>query len=181
VPADTAMSASPDGAGSNGVYFVSDEAKNLSLFQYVHLTPGSYSIGFDSYDTINGSAQPHDGVLTADIAGVQLANFSLASVAPGLWTTHSGTADITTEGDYLVSFVFNTPFTPSNPDPNSPGGEYNAKDVVIDRAFVIADPAGGGTIIPSVPIPGSMPMFGAALTVLGVVGYSLKRKAAAAA
>ena len=181
VPADNAASASPDLAGSNGVYFVSDEAKNLSLYQYVHLTPGSYSIGFDSYDTRNGNEQPHDGVLTAEIAGVQLANFSLASVSPGSWFSHSGTAEITTEGNYLVSFVFNTPDTPANPDPLNPGGEYNAKDVVIDRAFVIADAGGGGTVIPSVPIPGALPMFGAALVALGAIRYGTKRKGTAAA
>jgi hypothetical protein len=105
VPTDNAISLSPDAAGSNGVYFVSDEAKNLSLFQVVRLTPGSYEIGFDSYDTFNGSDQPHDATLTANIAGVELANFDLASVAPGVWNSHSGVAKISTAGDYLVSLL----------------------------------------------------------------------------
>jgi hypothetical protein len=72
----------------------------------VHLTPGSYEIGFDSYDTFNGSVQPHDASLTANIAGVELANFDLASVAPGVWSAYSGVAKISTAGDYLVSFTF---------------------------------------------------------------------------
>ena len=183
VPADTASSASPDGAGSNGVYFVSDEAKGLSLSQSVYLTPGSYDIGFDSYDTFNGSIQPHDATLTAEIAGVQLADFELSSVAPGVWTSHTGEARIGTAGDYLVSFVFDTPDTPADPVPNNPGGEYDAKDVVIDRAFVIASSGGGGTVVSSVPLPSSAPMFGAALVALGAVGYDLRRtgKAAVAA
>ena len=182
VPADNASSASPDPVGSNGVYFVSDEAKDLSLFQYVHLTPGSYNIGFDSYDTNNGANQPHDAVLSAEIAGVQLANFSLSTVSSGSWSTHAGTANITTAGDYLVSFVFNTPDTPVDPDPANPDGKYNAKDVVIDRAYVIASLSGGGTPIPS-PVP---PSFLSAdvrrrLLALGAVGYGMKRKAKAAA
>ena len=57
VPTDNSMSESPDAAGSNGVYFVSDAATNLSLYQYVFLTPGSYDIGFDSYATRNGYVQ----------------------------------------------------------------------------------------------------------------------------
>lgn len=176
VPVDDASSASPDAAGANGVYFVSDEAKNLSLSQYVYLTPGSYKIGFDSYDTLNGASQPHDAVLTAQIAGVQLTSFKLSSVSPGSWSSHTGKAKIETAGDYLVSFAFNTPDTPTDPVPSNAGGEYNAKDVVIDRAFVIAASGGGGTIVSSVPLPASAPMFGAALLALGAVGYGLRRK-----
>jgi hypothetical protein len=153
VPTDDAASLSPEAAGQNGVYFVTDEAKNLSLYQSVYLTPGSYEIGFDSYDTFNGAEQPHDATFTANIAGVQLADFDLASVAPGVWTSYSGVAKITTAGDYLVSFTFNTPDTPADPDPANPAGEYNAKDVVIDRAYVIADSAGGGVTIPGAAAP----------------------------
>jgi hypothetical protein len=82
-----------------------------------------------------------------------LANFDVASVAPGVWTSYSGVAKITTAGDYLVSFTFNTPDTPANPDPANPGGKYNAKDVVIDRAYVIGDANGGGVPIPSAAVP----------------------------
>ena len=150
VPTDNAISLSPDATGAQGVYFVTDEAKNLSLYQYVTLTPGSYDIGFDSYDTFNGNAQPHDATLTASIAGTQVANFSLSSVGPGSWSTHEGVALIETAGQYLVSFTFNTPDTPDNPLPNNPGDIYDAKDVVIDRAYVIAYPNGGGIAIPPV-------------------------------
>jgi PEP-CTERM motif len=175
VPTDDAMSLSPDPAGLNGVYFVSDEAKKLSLFQIVHLTPGSYEIGFDSYDTFNGSIQPHDATLTANIAGVQLANFDLASVNPGIWNSFSGVAKISTAGDYLVSFTFNTPDTPSNPDPANPGGEFNAKDVVIDRAYVISDAAGGGVSVPAaVPEPASWVLM---ISGFSLIGCLLRRRA----
>jgi PEP-CTERM motif len=179
VPIDDAASLSPDAAGQNGVYFVSDEAKNLSLYQSVYLTPGSYEIGFDSYDTLNGAEQPHDATFTANIAGVQLANFDLASVAPGVWTSYSGVAKITTAGDYLVSFTFNTPDTPANPDPANPGGEYNAKDVVIDRAYVIGDADGGGVPIPSaaVPEPTTWAMMALGFVGLGFLGRRGSRRA----
>jgi hypothetical protein len=164
VSVDTATSLSPDAAGQDAVYFVSDEAKNLSLFQVVHLNPGSYDIGFDSYDTFNGDEQPHDATLTANIAGVELANFDLASVTPGVWNSYSRVAKITTAGDYLVSFTFNTPDTPADPNPANPRGEYNAKDVVIDRAYLISDAAGGGVSIPTgVPEPASWVLRSAAL------------------
>jgi hypothetical protein len=179
VPTDTALSSSPDPAGQNAVYFVSDEAKNLSLFQIVHLDPGSYKIGFDSYDTFNGDEQPHDATLTANIAGVELANFDLASVTPGVWNSYSGVAKITTAGDYLVSFIFNTPDTPADPDPANPGGEYNAKDVVIDRAYLISDAAGGGVSIPTaVPEPASWVLM---VSGFGLIGCLLRRRVSGAA
>jgi PEP-CTERM motif len=179
VPTDTALSSSPDPAGQDAVYFVSDEAKNLSLFQIVHLDPGSYDIGFDSYDTFDGAQQPHDATLTADIAGVQLASFDLASVIPGVWNAYSGVAKITTAGDYLVSFTFNTPDTPADPDPTNPGGEYNAKDVVIDRAYLIGDAAGGGVSIPTgVPEPASWALMASGF---GLIGFLMRRRASRAA
>ena len=137
VPTDNAPSASPDSAGLNGVYFVSDTAKNLSVYQNVYLTPGSYQIGFDTYDTFNGAVQPNDANLAADIAGVELANYKLSSVEPGIWTTHAGTALITTAGYYPVAFIFNPTAFP-------------AKDVVIDRAYVIGGASGGMPVAPIV-------------------------------
>lgn len=72
VPADNAVSKSPDTAGGHRVYFVSDEATNLSLSQSIYLTPGSYDIGFDSFDTYNGSMQPHDAQFTAQLQACSL-------------------------------------------------------------------------------------------------------------
>lgn len=183
VPVDNASSLSPDSAGSNGVYFVSDEAKNLGLTQTIYLGVGSYDIGFDSYDTINGSQQPHDAILTANIAGVQLASFALSSVSAGSWTSHTGEAQITTAGNYLVSFLFDTPDTPANPDPANALGQYNAKDVIIDRAYVVAANDNGGTPVGSTPVttpigvpePASLLSLGTFLALLLVKKVAARR------
>ena len=160
VPTDDAMSASPDGPGLQGAYFVSDQATDLSLYQYVYLTPGSYDIGFDTYDTYNGFDQPGDATLTAEIAGVQLASYQLSSVQPGIWSTHSGEADILTAGDYLVTFTFNTPGSPEN-----------AKDVVIDQAYVLASPTGGGVPISAAP---EASVWALMVAGVGLIGAALR-------
>ena len=164
VPTDNASSLSPDGAGSYGVYFVSDQATNLTISQEVYLTPGSYDIGFDSYFTLNGFMQPGDAVFTADIAGVKLADIDLASVVPGAWTTHEGEADILTAGNYLVSFTFNTPDAPEN-----------AKDVVIDQAYIVGSNDGGGIPISAAPEPSTWFLMMAGLAAIGL-GFRRLRK-----
>ena len=162
VPIDNAASAGPDSAGSKGVYFVSDSATNLSVYQDVYLTPGSYEIGFDSYATYNGFVQLQDANFSASIAGVRLANFEVSTVAPGIWATHAGVALVTTAGDYLVSFEFNTS-----------GG--NAKDIVIDRAYVVSDSNGGGIPIAPVPEPSTCALMLGGLAVLPLVRAQRRR------
>jgi hypothetical protein len=166
VPADDAVSADPDPAGDYGVYFVADHADNLSVYQEIYLTPGSYDIGFDSYDTYNGAQEPNDANLTAQIAGVTLADFNLSSVQPGSWSTHTGEAKITVAGEYAVAFVFNTKIFP-------------AKDVVIDRAYVVPDGNGAGDLVPphffpfGVPEPASWSLM---ILGLGFAGQRLRRE-----
>lgn len=162
VPTDNAASAGPDPAGSNGVYFVSDSATHLSVYQDVYLTPGSYDIGFDSYATYNGFVQPQDANFSASIAGVRLANFEVSTVAPGTWATHAGVALVTTAGNYLVSFEFNTS-----------GG--NAKDLVIDRAYVVSDSNGGGTPIAPVPEPSTYALLLGGLALWPIVRAQRRR------
>ncbi len=160
VPTDDAPSLSPDGAGDYGVYFVSDQAHDVSIYQDVYLTPGSYDIGFDSYFTNNGFAEPGDSTLTATIAGQSLADIDLNSIIPGVWTTHAGKADILSAGNYLVSFTFNSPDSP----------EY-AKDVVIDQAYVVGDSGGGGVPISAAPEPATWALM---LAGVGMAGAALR-------
>ena len=165
VPVDNATSADPDAAGDYGVYFVADHADNLSVYQEVYLNPGSYDIGFDSYDTYNGAQEPYDANLKAQIAGVTLADFNLSTVQPGSWSTHTGEAKVTVAGEYAVAFVFNTAIFP-------------AKDVVIDRVYVVPDSNGAGDLVPprffpfGVPEPASWALM---IMGLGFVGQALRR------
>ena len=76
VPVDNATSVDPDQAGSTGSTLSVTRLRTSLCLSSFYLTPGSYDIGFDSYDTYNGRSQPHDAILTAEIAGVQLANFT---------------------------------------------------------------------------------------------------------
>ena len=151
VIADNAVTASPDAAGTHGLYFVSDRA-SIRLSQIVHLTPGSYQIGFDAYAPLNGYLNLFDAHFSGDIANVNLANYNVHSSTPGVWNNHSGLAQVLNEGDYVVQFGFDTSSIPS-------------ADVVIDRVFITASAQGGGTPIAggSVPEPASL-----ALAALGL-------------
>ena len=143
VPQDNAPSKSPDPAGQNAVYLVSDAAVNLTLSQKVYLNAGSHEIGFDSYDTFNGAQQKYDAELTATIAGVKLADFFASTVQPGIWTTHAGEAYVSQAGYYDVDFVFNADTFP-------------AKDILIDRVYVINVVGDGGTPIGGSPPPSAV-------------------------
>ena len=148
---DNSGSISPDAVGSKAAYFVSD-ASSQTLSQTVHLTPGTYQIGFSAYAPNNGYANLRDGQFTASIAGVTLANYSISSGPAATWQDFSGQKVVTTEGDYAVQFSFLT---------NNNGA---AKDVVIDRVYVAAAP---------VPEPETYAML---LCGLGLMGAVTRRR-----
>lgn len=156
VPAPTNATLSPDAAGTHGAYFVDDHAVNQGLTQLVFLAAGSYRIGFDVYAPANGYSNINDASFSAQIAGVTLANYLVSSRPSTTWTNFSGLATIVNAGFYSASFVFNTP------------GQGVAKDVVIDRVFVVASNETGGRVIPE---PGSLALVGIAL-----VGLAAARK-----
>jgi len=156
VPAPTNATLSPDAAGTRGAYFVDDHAVNQGLSQSIFLAAGSYRIGFDVYAPANGYANFNDASFSAQIAGITLANYMVSTRTSTVWTNFSGLATIVNAGFYLASFVFNTP------------GQGVAKDVVIDRVFVVASDETGGRVIPE---PGSLALFGIAL-----VGLATARK-----
>jgi hypothetical protein len=149
---------SPDAAGTRAAYFVDDAAVGVNLSQTVFLTAGNYRIGFDAYAPANGYKNPFDASFVAQIAGTTLADYMVSEGPATTWVNYSGLASIAVDGNYLVSFVFDTP------------GQGSAKDIVLDRVFVLATDEGGGTPI-SIPEPGTWALLG-----LGLAGMAAVRK-----
>lgn len=149
---------SPDASGERAAYFVDNGAVNAGLSQTIFLEAGTYRIGFDVYAPMNGYKNRFDASFVAQIAGMTLADYMVSDGPATTWVNYSGLATIAADGDYLVSFLFNTP------------GRGSAKDVVLDRVFVVESDEGGGAVI-SVPEPGTWTMLG-----LGLAGLVATRK-----
>ncbi len=148
VPVPMDATASPDAAGLRGAYFVDDGSVNESLSQLIFLAAGNYRIGFDVYAPNNGYANPNDAMFAAQIAGITLANYAVSTRPSATWTNYTALATVASSGFYSASFVFNTP------------NRGTAKDVVIDRVYVISTDETGGLAIPE---PGSLALVGIAL------------------
>lgn len=158
VPSDPIVLGSDDAGGNYGVYFVDDIA-HQTLSQTIHLTAGTYEIGFDAYAPQNGFNNTNDAQFEATIAGIQLANYSVHDQnQPTVWLHYSGLANVLADGDYIVNFDF------------SPEGNP-ASDVVVDRVYVLASDQGGGTPVGDVPEPMTLSLFGA-----GLVGAAMARR-----
>ena len=134
IPSDPLTTGSPDAGGTHAAYFAEDVARQ-TLTQSIFLAAGTYEIGFDAYDPMNGYNNPFDAMFSGSIAGVTLANYSVKNSPVAMWREFSGLALVSTSGFYDVSFDF------------IPGG-FRAADVVIDRVYVVASDQGGGTPIP---------------------------------
>ena len=157
VPQANSSTLSPDASGTRAAYFVDNHAVNASLSQTNVLEAGTYRIGFDAYAPANGYKNPFDASFVAQIAGVTLADYMVSEGPATTWVNYSGLASIASDGNYLVSFVFNTP------------GLGSAKDVVLDRVFVLATDEAGGTPI-GIPEPGTLALLG-----LGIAGLAVFR------
>jgi len=158
IPSDPLITGSPDEGRLHAAYFVDDVA-HQTLIQTIFLPVGTYEIGFDAYNPLNGYNNPNDATFTGSIAGVNLANYSVKSSPVATWTSFNGLATITAAGNYLVSFDF-------APMGFMASGNAQAADVVIDRVYVIASDRTGGTPIPE---PITLSLFGAGLICAGAV------------
>lgn len=143
IPPDDSASASPDAVGDNAAYFVADGATE-TLSQSVFLDVGLYTIGFSVYVPFNGFNNSGNATFTGNVAGVNLANFTVDASTPGEWVHFAGVANILVAGNYDSSFIYN-----SGPAP--------AGDFVVDRAYIVAGNA--------IPEPGTW-----ALMLLGFGG-----------
>lgn len=154
VPAVTSSSISPDAAGLQGVYFVDDFAPQ-SISQAVMITsPGAYFAGFDYYIPANGAANPGNASLVVTFGGNIVGLFTINAVPVADWVNVATTFGALVPGEYTFTFSF-------NPLGNVAGAF--GKDVVVDRAYVMA-----------VPEPGSVALL---LAGLGVVGALAHRRA----
>lgn len=156
VPAVTSSSISPDAAGLQGVYFVDDFAAQ-SLSQTLTIgTPGSYLAGFDYYIPANGAANPGNASLIVTFGGNVVGLFTINAVPVAEWVNVATIFGALVPGDYTFTFAF-TPL-------GNAGGAVG-KDVVVDRAYVMA-----------VPEPTALAMWLAGLAVVaGVAGRRARR------
>jgi hypothetical protein len=155
IPADTLFPiGSPDAVGTRALYFVDDTASQL-VSQMFTLPAGTYTTGFDYYLPANGFANPNNAFLSASVVGATTVSSLTVALATGpatTWIHASNTFTIASAGNYTFNFVFSSLGQP-------------AKDIVIDRAFIVA-----------VPEPET---YGLMMAGLLAVGYAVRRRSAA--
>jgi hypothetical protein len=154
IPADSG-GYSPDPAGSHAVYFVSD-VSNETLSQTIHLDPGVYTIGFSAYLPLNGYRNPFDAHFSGTVAGVTLLSDFVSNGQPQTWYHFFDTVTVANPGGYDTVFAFSVDGVPG-------------KDVVIDRAFVVAG---------AVPEPSTWAMLLLGFAGVGFLAYRRKNRVA---
>lgn len=154
VPPVSSSSISPDPAGVQGVYFVDDFAAQSVSQTFTIPAAGSYFAGFDYYIPANGAANPGDASLIVSFGGNIVGLFTINVVPVSQWVNVATTFGALAPGDYTFTFAF-------NPLGNVAGAF--GKDVVIDRAYVMA-----------VPEPGAAMLLLAGLAVVGML--SMRRR-----
>jgi len=152
IPADDAVSPSPDAVGNHGVYFVADLAHPQTLSQLVNIVNGTmYEFGFDVYVPFNGSRNANDATFSAVVGGDNFASFAASSLTPGTWLHYDAIGFASGTGTVSFDFSFTSFGVP-------------AKDFVIDKVYF-------GT--PGVPEPASWAMM---LGGFGLVGGAMRSR-----
>ncbi len=149
------VGASPDAVGTQALYFVDDEDPATVFQTLPFVAPGAYFVGFDYFIPTNGLANPADATLSVCFgpcfAAVTVDNTSVG----GVWMNFTTIVNIGA-GATTFSFAY---------VPQGVVGQTFAKDIVVDRAFVVA-----------VPEPSTYAMFGAGLLALGLFARRRSRK-----
>jgi PEP-CTERM motif len=142
-----AMSPSPDAAGTQSLYFVDDIAPATVFQTLPFVAAGTYLVGFDYFIPENGLQNPADATLNVCFGPCFSAISIDSSSVGGTWFNYSTTITIG-PGATTFSFAY------------SPEGASNvfAKDIIVDRAFVVA-----------VPEPGTYALFAAGLLAIGTL------------
>jgi PEP-CTERM motif len=131
VPADNAISLSPDEVGEHGIYFVDDSAtQTLTSASFTAPATGFYNFGFSAYAPGNGYGNPGDSSFSLVLGGVTLAN-TVSSLGMQTWSAQTGMAELTGGQTYQLLFTF------------TGGGQMDANDIVVDRFYVGAVPEPG--------------------------------------
>ncbi len=165
VAAPTIASLSPDAAGSQALYFVSDFSDNEAITQLTWLGVGNYRLGFEYYLPRNGWNNRNDASFAATIIGVPVVSTAIdKNSAAQTWLDKSGVAQITRAGYYLTSFVFSAYGQP-------------AKDVIVDRVYAFRTDDAPTTVIPPTPTMVPEPAVWAMLLAgFGLTGATLRRR-----
>jgi hypothetical protein len=126
VPADDAVSSSPDLTGTMAVYFVDDFAMQTLSQTFTVASAGIYQAGFSYYAPANGHANPNDAAFSVVIDGNPLLNTTAGALSVANWAALSQSLALSA-GSHTITFAFQASGFPS-------------KDVIVDRAFVTAVP-----------------------------------------
>jgi hypothetical protein len=156
---DGAVSASPDAAGSYGAYFFKDSGTAYISQDFSATVTGTYAFGFSTYAPHNGYINPYAASFSAYIYDnnndYAVIYSSIGALPDSTWQARSGTASLVAGNTY--TFLF-----------RQDGTGVPAKDIVIDRAYVIA-PYVPPPPPPPVPEPSTYALMAAGLAALALM------------
>lgn len=146
------VGASPDMVGTKALYFVDDEFPATVFQTLPFVAAGTYFVGFDYFIPVNGLVNPADATLNVCFgpcfSAISVDNASVG----GVWMNYSTTVTVGA-GATTFSFAY---------IPEGVTDSLFAKDIVVDRAYVVA-----------VPEPTSYALF--AIGLLAVGAYARRR------
>ena len=154
VPNDSATSASPDAVGTHAVYMNKDVGTSYIAQDFSATVTGTYAFGFSTYAPHNGYINSYAASFSAYIYDnnndYAVIYSSIGALADSTWQARSGTASLVAGNPYTFLFRLD-------------GTGVPAKDIMIDRAYVIAPYVPP----PPVPEPSTYALMAVGLAALG--------------